>query len=580
MKQILGLKALLTILFGLSATLFFGLVYPHHIHYQEQYQLFLFERSYVCDVVSLPGGVADLLGRFCTQFFLYAWAGAAIIGLLLMAIQLLSARVLDCGRWYGLTFIPAGLLWLFLLDENALVGTLWAVLLVLLAAWGWLQLQGMNRWLLCVVLLVVAPLLYWMTGPVVGLLLFMVMVKTHQGLPSRLLALILSVCLLPAINVLQHYLSVPLEALGNGVHYYRLLHSPLLLKGVWLSFVLLIIFGRLRSRWSTLIDKGWALPVSSVAMVVAQALLVWQNYNPKAEEVMSYDYMARFQQWNRIVNAAKASHPNNGVSVTTLNLALAKKGQLVDHMFEYNQNGLSGLLPAFVRDAFSPLATAEAFYQLGMINSAQRFVFEAQEAIPDYQKSGRCYKRLAETNLINGSYEVSRKYLLALQKTLFYSDWADKTLKLLGEEEAIMRHPEYGRLRQNKMSDHFFFSDRETPQMLGRLFVGGQQNRMAFEYLEASFLLTGDLDSFVRCFDIGQSLGYQFIPVHFQEALILWWSHSHGPNEKMPVQINSNIVQGLDRFYALYSKQGTTPQELARQFGNTYWYYFFTTLKK
>lgn len=580
MKQILGLKALLSILFGLSAMLFFGLVYPHHIHYQEQYQLFLFERSYVSDVVSLPGGVADLLGRFCTQFFLYAWAGAAIIGLLLMAIQLLSARVLDCGRWYGLTFIPAGLLWLFMLDENALVGTLWAFLLVLLAQWGWQGLQGQNRWLLCVVLLLAAPLLYWIAGPAAFLFLFMVFVKNTRSPQGWMAAILLILSEGHALSFLQHYLSVPLEALENGVHYYRLVQAPVILKVVLFSYVPLLIFGRLRGRWSKLLDRGWALPASSVAMAVAQALLVWQNYNPKAEEVMSYDYMARFQQWNRIVNAAKASHPNNGVSVTTLNLALAKKGQLVDHMFEYNQNGLSGLLPAFVRDAFSPLATAEAFYQLGMINSAQRFVFEAQEAIPDYQKSGRCYKRLAETNLINGSYEVSRKYLLALQKTLFYSDWADKTLKLLGDEEAIQKHPEYGRLRQMKMSDHFFFSDRETPQMLGRLFMKGQQNRIAFEYLEASFLLTGELDSFVRCFDIGQSLGYQFIPVHFQEALILWWSHSHGPNEKMPVQINSNIVQGLDRFYALYSKQGTTPQELARQFGNTYWYYFFTTLKK
>ena len=61
-----------------------------------------------------------------------------------------------------------------------------------------------------------------------------------------------------------------------------------------------------------------------------------------------------------------------------------------------------------------------------MINDAQRFAFEAMEAIPNFRKSGRCLKRLAETNLINGQYEVAAKYLRILSKTLFYKDWAKK----------------------------------------------------------------------------------------------------------------------------------------------------------
>ena len=73
MKYLCGLY---TLLFGVAVLLFFGLAYPHHLHYQEQYQLFLFDGSYVWNIVRLPGGVADLLGRFCTQFFLFAWVGA------------------------------------------------------------------------------------------------------------------------------------------------------------------------------------------------------------------------------------------------------------------------------------------------------------------------------------------------------------------------------------------------------------------------------------------------------------------------------------------------------------------------
>ena len=81
MKKSGWVFALVTILFGVAVTLFFALAYPHHLHFQEQYLLFLFEKSYALDVLSNPGGLADLIGRFLTQFFLYAWAGATIIAL-------------------------------------------------------------------------------------------------------------------------------------------------------------------------------------------------------------------------------------------------------------------------------------------------------------------------------------------------------------------------------------------------------------------------------------------------------------------------------------------------------------------
>ena len=171
-------------------------------------------------------------------------------------------------------------------------------------------------------------------------------------------------------------------------------------------------------------------------------------------------------------------------------------GMLLEQMANYNQNGIAGLLPDVKEDATSPLPTAEAFYQLGMINVAQRTVFEAQEAILDFQKSGRCYKRLAQTNIINGQYAVARKYLSALQKTLFYRDWANETLPLLGNEEAIDRHPEYGRLRQSAYKEDFYFSDHVTSEMLKSLYYRHKDNHLAYQYLLAYYMLTGDREGY------------------------------------------------------------------------------------
>ena len=102
------------------------------------------------------------------------------------------------------------------------------------------------------------------------------------------------------------------------------------------------------------------------------------------------------------------------------------------------------------------------------------------------------------TNLILGNYEVARKYLMALKKTLFYREWANETLPLLGDEAAIAQHPEYGRLRQWACDEDYYFSDHVTPEMLESLFWGNTDNRLAFEYLKAYYMLTGDREGYAK----------------------------------------------------------------------------------
>ena len=435
-------QALCTLLFGVAVLLFFGMAYPHHLHYQEQYQLFLFDSNYVWDIIRMPGGVADLLGRFCTQFFQFAWVGAAIIAVLLSLVQLLTLRLAKWGWLYGLSFVPSFLLWLFLLDEHALLGGVWAVLLTQFAVWGLVRLKG---WTQRIAIPVILFILYWI-------------------------------------------------AFG-GSHYYRYpTVFPTLLYVAWVTAVIIPLAMRFVNSLTSHL-----LPLTSFILVAAiMGWFVWKNANFKAEKVMQYDFMARHQQWNRILETINTEKPNNQIGVTVQNLALAMHGQLINHLLDYNQNGIAGLLPDVQSDATSPLPTAEVHYQLGMISVAQRTVFEAQEAILDFQKSGRCYKRLAQTNLILGSYEVARKYLMALQKTLFYRDWANETLPLLGNEEAIAKHPEYGRLRQMVCDEDYYFSDHVTPEMLEGLYACNTDNHLALEYLKAYYVLTGDRENYAK----------------------------------------------------------------------------------
>ena len=294
-------------------------------------------------------------------------------------------------------------------------------------------------------------------------------------------------------------LPIPIESLWTGAHYHRYpTVFPWLLWGaafsIWGLMGIALLIHRFPKHFSLHSPLSSHLLTALVAAIMGS--FVWKNANFRAEKVMQYDFMARHQQWNRILETANREKPNNQIGVTVQNLALAMHGVLLDQLFNYHQNGIAGLLPDVKEDATSPLPTAEAFYQLGMINVAQRTVFEAQEAILDFQKSGRCYMRLAQTNLINGQYEVARKYLSALQKTLFYHDWANETLPLLGDEAAIAKHPEYGRLRKMAYDDDFYFSDHVTPEMLQSLYLRNRDNGLAYQYLVAYYLLTGDQEGY------------------------------------------------------------------------------------
>ena len=434
------MKALATILFGVAVTLFFALAYPHHLHFQEQYQLFLFEKSYAMEVLSNPGGLADLIGRFLTQFFLYAWAGATIIAVVLMSIQLLTYMLLRTSAneilTYCLSFIPSVLCLCFLCDENALMSAPVALLILL----------GMT-----------------------------VLVKSVKSFYGRF-ALIL--------------VSLPVLYMIVGTHYYR--DPEISPTWAWASAgvipVLMLIPKKIR-QWNPRHATVWFSILWAVLMIIG-GNMVNSRQSQKQEDIMAYDFMARHEMWNRIIQKAQKKAPKNQVAVVALNLALAERGVLLDNMFKFPQNGIAGLLPNFSSDYISPLVTSEAFYRLGLINTAQRFVFEAQEAIPDFQKSARCYKRLAETNLINGAYEVARKYLNALQHTIFYREWATETLALIADEEAINAHPVYGNLRKMRCNEDYFFGGNTIQQILGKQVESNPENLMARQYLEASYMLT------------------------------------------------------------------------------------------
>ena len=571
---------MLTLVFGIAVFLFWRYRYPFALTYQEQLQLFLFDGDYFCERLSEPGGLARNIAEFLVQFYNGVTFGALILAVLFMLIQRLTWRLMTTVNYqlstinyqlYPLSFLPALMLWYAMGDESVMLTYMVALVMALAVALLFRRmelvvldkldkLEKLGKLVKLGTLLLLIPLLYWLIGPMVLLVAALMLPLT--------VAAVAVVYALALILLSAHYLPFPMSRVVLGISYYRIPEVlPYVLMAIPVVIILLVWLCR---KFHAVVEKQkkWVYMAELVVLAVAAVLIIPRGYDTKKYELIEYDYLVRTNQWNAIIAKAEKQMPDLPMSVSATNLALGMTKQLGERAFDFYQRGSEGLLPKFERNFATAQLTGEIYYHLGLINTAQRFAFEAMEAIPNYNKSARVVKRLAETNLINGQYKVAEKYLKMLEKTVFYRPWAKRTMTMLGDEKQINSHPLYGTLRQYRLQEDFLFSEQELDKICGQLFVHHPQNQMATQYLLLMPLLDRDIPRFMSYVPVVQEKT-QYNPRSCQEALAFaFMQQRQQPPRGL---ISDMILQKMNDFSRTYSNDKQSP-ELAR-FRNTVWYY-------
>lgn len=582
-------KPLLSLLFGVAVVIFWAVPFVGGLCFQEQYQMFLFDTGYFLERIVLPGGLADYISEFLVQFYYMPVLGGAIIALLLMGIQ---AAVWGLMKQYGarhdfpgylLSFLPSIALWCAMGDQNVLLSFVVALFGALVI--GWIHNRFHNRLVKVVFELVSTALVYWFLGPVVFLYAALMIgdtLKNAKQKDSILSGIAYSVCILVLtiawILLTTQTLQYPLYRILAGLNYYRYPGAISPLPFVVMVWAVVIPFlGMIpchRKSLQKLQQSKVVIVLSYVLVIVASWFGIKASFDEMTYDLIDYDFLVRTEQWDKIIEKAEKKPATTPLSVSCVNLALSQKGVLADRLFEFYQNGGEGLFPTFTRDMISPVSTAEIFFRLGMVNDAERYMFEAQEAIPNYRKSARLTRRIIECDIINGNYKVAAKLLRRLQKTLFYSNWANQTMALLGNEKAINRHPIYGKLRKyREKKQDFLFSDREMDQMLGLLFLNDNHNKMAYEYLMCYELLQRDMEKFMQYYPLGRFVGYDHIPRTFQEILIGNWMKTHSDPRTIPYSVDAQNVNNTLNFIQLYMQNPKDPQLGQQPYVSNAWHY-------
>lgn len=158
-------KIVVSVVFAIAVAVFWALPAVSLLSYHEQYQLFLFTTGYFRERLAVPGGLADYIAEFITQWNYIFVVGALLLALLFFVFQRLTWRIAKdeetADVWYPLSFVPAILLLAYMSDANVMPSFLVALVLVQLLMLLWQKVAcGANPVVRVAFIVVVLPLSY------------------------------------------------------------------------------------------------------------------------------------------------------------------------------------------------------------------------------------------------------------------------------------------------------------------------------------------------------------------------------------------------------------------------------------
>lgn len=555
-----------SLLLLVASTVYFSVWYAFHTVNLEQLQLFEGTWAYFAETVSVPGGFSDYLGRFLSQFFYHAWSGALILAGLLVLIRALLRRI--CTRKDAVigaaTFLPSILLMMVLCLRFPTVSLLTAFCLTLVAV---LAVKGIHStkarriWTLILI-----PVLYLLLGSLAALFAAIVAIQKHNWRFGVVALLVAIACPLVA----SLFFPYPLGRLFYGLSYYKV-HVQMPVWPWVAAFVAAAVVALAESPVLAGNDRTWRAAYAAVVIFAVPAVLLCSSRND--EQSLRYNSLAGKRAWNRIVTEATRRAPKTYGETACLNLALCKTGHLGGHMFEFRQDGPETLLPNENTPHHDGLSTAEIFYQLGMVNNARRYCFEALNAIPDYQKSAPVFKLLAEISLVNENFEMARKYLTSLSHTLFYRRWANERIALLKDPAGPFVPNEYIEKRYERYKgEDYIFDYNHADFSLRQLLVEHPGNLTALNYLLAWNLLQKYTGEFVAAcpFEAFTST----VPKAWQEGFVLDWNRSGYPADDLPEFITPALAARFEAFTRDFNAN-VPLAAMQERYGDTYWFYYF-----
>lgn len=546
-----------------------------------------------------PGGMLTYLGTYLTQFFYHPWMGVLILIVCWLIVMWLTKRTFKIpDKWGALVLIPVALLlvtivdmgyWIYILKLRghcfvATLGTVFAVA----SLWAFRSLP--DKFHLRLVLIALTAVVGYPLAGIYGLAATLLMGilawrqhKRTKALIYSLFALLVTVAV-PLIcyrhvyyetNIANIYWAeLPLFFLLEEHHQY---YIPFYL----LALFYVVLAATYKAVRKEEVRKTWLWIVAQAGIVVVAVAIAYKGWykdeNYHHELVM--EHCVQRLDWEGVLQeAAKQKDEPTRSIVMMKNLALGRLGRQGEEMYKYKNGSKQSNAPFMMR--MMQVTGMLIYYQYGMTNYCTRL---STEMGVEYEWRAEYLKYLTQCALLDGEWQVARKYIHQLKCTTFFKDWAKHAESLLGKKDLIANDPELGPIKRMMHYDEVLTADQGyvesflMKQLSKRRKVDDpvfvEQALYASMYTKESKDFWYHLDQYVTLNPQKQ------LPIHIQEAIFLFGQVDNLPNiEKAP--FSPGVSDMYDKFAQELAKYDGMDVNIGRQFleplfGHTFYFDYY-----
>lgn len=546
---------------------------------QEETQLFIPQWDIVQTLMLTPGGICEILGLTCTQYYCIplfaAIMNAALLSSIGICFYILLQKIETRGYHLIITLFPvAGLLKMHITFGYVVDGTI-AILCMLSLLCNWVYIATPKSRIIFVI--ISSIMLYWIAGQMVilySILLFVLsLILKKNKIIYPLLSIVLSAVLVYIDT--RYLLNVPItKGFYSPVYHNSQIQADSLIYYTWIRFSLLLLLLFIICKLMGYITWKGKLKKIMLTVSVGIIFLFYSSYFlPNAYDIQNrmmdqLSYLSRRKQWDTVIRMHTGKKLPGSVNRNYLNMALAQKGVLGDQLFHFDQHGPSGLLSPYNGTYYMSILLSDIHFYLGDISISESYAMEAL-TLSRRRGSPRALQRLVQVNLIKKEFGIAGKYLSLLERMPCYKTWARQNRTYLTHPGKCSENKELPASRIIDLS-HDTLLSLMTIDSLWRMHVEDSvsTNRIAMEYVGCSYLLAKNMEAFKIFFSqITEDPKWQSLPIHFQEAAIIFDMDS--------MTISPAIRQRYEDYRKAVAEAKRTSKTAALQpFGDTFWFYY------
>jgi hypothetical protein len=592
-------RYLLYTISGFGVYMFMFTYVKPELAYHLQQLGFSTSKTFLHEMRGYPGGLAEYLSIFLFQYSFNSYTGSIVDGILFFVLLILSYSLFHRRKSAIDTFLifcPSIITVMLMIDYNT--HPVFPILVIIQFLFAKLALNvlgsKLNKVLKLGLLTILLASFYYIAGGFVFLVLcisLFIWTLFSLKITKSYLEILTIVVLAAVIPTIASYflLITPQDAYMHLVPYFCNNKPGYLLYASVLALpAILILQLPLRFRIKNLgIKKGflkseWLQLLQTLMMIGVLGYCLFYNFNEKQklQHKIQIDKLAYEQKWDEVLTMAKRYNLDDRVSQFHVNRALYFTGNLTDSLFTFPQKyGIDGL---FLTRSFSDemlLPSTELFFDLSFMNEAIHF---ANEAIAQKENSPYLIDQLILAYLVTDKKDAAQLYINVLKDFPVFKKKAENYQKFLNGEGFT----EIDKLIQEKrslMPVTDFKVNRQVPsEDLLNILIDHPQNKMAYEYMMACFLLNNDLASFMKYYSVGRNLKYDKIPSLFQQAIVLYSYELNRKGKRMGnLRLDKEIVNQFNEYISILGKNEGDKEaalpELKDKFGTTYWFYVHYT---